>query len=171
MSHGASERCEPNLIPMLDLVLQLVMFFMVVSNFVMEQVNQTIQLPQAVSAKPLDKKDDYIIFLNVNKDGHVLLSGLDAQRNDAQVGEDKDKNLTNRVQILNHMKRLYEEDIRAAGGDRSKPPRSTVILRVDKATPFGDADKGVYAVMKACRAAGYERVQIRAIIHSAAPAS
>lgn len=156
MSHGASEKCEPNLVPMLDMVLQLVMFFMVCANFVMEQVNESINLPNASAAKPIDKKEDYIIFLNVNKEGHVLLSSLEAKGADAV--------LTNPTQVQRHMKLRYDEDIAGAGGDKSKPPRSVVILRVDKRTPFGDKDRGVYAVMKACRMAGYERVQLRAII-------
>ena len=43
MSHGSSssDKCEPNLVPLLDMVLQLVMFFMVCANFVMEQVNES----------------------------------------------------------------------------------------------------------------------------------
>ena len=152
-SHGnTGDKCEPNLIPLLDLVLQLVMFFMVCANFVMEQINETIRLPSAIAAKPLEKKDDYIIFLNVNSKGQVLLSPLDAIG-----GEDV---LSNPKQVEFYMKKRYEEDIRAAGGDRSKPPRSVIIIRADKQTPF----EQVYAIMKACRVAGYERAQLRAIV-------
>ena len=159
MSHGPGDKCEPNLIPLLDLVLQLVMFFMVCANFVMEQVNESIKLPEAISAKPLDKRDEYIIFLNVNSKGQVVLSNLDEP-------DDSKRLLTNPAQIRNYMKRRAEEDYRATG-DRSKAPRSTLILRVDKEAPFvrpdGTDDLGVWDVMKACRAAGYERVQLRAI--------
>jgi biopolymer transport protein ExbD len=154
MSHGSSggDKCEPNMIPLLDLVLQLVMFFMVCANFVMEQINETIKLPEAVVAKPIEKKDEYVIFLNVNNKGEVLLSALDAPSDD-------DRTLTNPARVQTYMKRRYEEDIRAAGGDKSKPPRSLLIIRADKECEF---DK-VYAVMKACRMAGYERAQLRAI--------
>jgi biopolymer transport protein ExbD len=157
MSHGSSsgDKCEPNLIPLLDLVLQLVMFFMVCANFVMEQVNETIKLPSAIAAAPLGKKDEYIIFVNVNKDGHVLLSALDAA--------EEDRILTNPQRVQNYMKRRYDEDIRAAGGDKSKPARSVLIIRADKETPF----EKVYLILKACRAAGYERAQLRAIIGDA----
>ena len=53
MHGGAAEAAEPNLTPLLDLVLQLVMFFMIVSNFIMEQTNEAVRLPIAVSAKPI----------------------------------------------------------------------------------------------------------------------
>jgi biopolymer transport protein ExbD len=153
MAHGPSDKCDPNLIPLLDLVLQLVMFFMVCANFVMEQLNESIKLPEAIAAQPLGRKDDYVIFLNVNKDGQVILSPLDA------IG--KDSVLTNPLAVQSYMKQRYEEDIRAAGGDRSKPARSTLIIRADKEAPF----EKTYAILKACRTAGYERAQLRAVIY------
>ena len=101
MSHGsAADKCEPNLVPMLDMVLQLVMFFMVCANFVMEQVNETIKLPEAVVAKPIEK-EEYFIFLNINKDGHVLLSALDA------IGDDRI--LTNPKRVETYMKQRAKE--------------------------------------------------------------
>ena len=55
MSHGSTEKCEPNFTPLLDLVLQLVMFFMICANFVMEQTSVEIKLPKAIAAKALEK--------------------------------------------------------------------------------------------------------------------
>jgi biopolymer transport protein ExbD len=149
MSHGNLEKAEPNLVPLLDLVLQLVMFFMVCANFVMEQVNETIKLPEAVVGKPLDRKDESIIFLNVDKKGEVILSALEAAGGPNP--------LTNPEMVRIHMSRRYKEDIRAAGGDESQPPRSVVILRVDRECPF----EKTYAIMRAVRLAKYERVQLR----------
>ena len=154
MSHGASEKCEPNLVPLLDLVLQLVMFFMVCANFVMEQINESIQLPKAEAARPLDSNAQNIIFLNVNEKGEVLLSQLDV------VG--KDSILYNPIQVQSYMKRRFDEDIRQAGGDKTKPPRSTLIIRANKKTSF----EKVYGIMKACQLAGYQNCQLRAIRNS-----
>src|SRR3954451_17805653 len=82
MSHGISaDKSEPSMTPLLDLVLQLVMFFMLCANFVMEQTNASIVLPEAIAAKTLDKDDKDPIFLNINKEGKVLLSKLDAAFN------------------------------------------------------------------------------------------
>ena len=97
MSHGSTDKCEPNLIPLLDLVLQLVMFFMVCANFVMEQINETIKLPSAKRCQAAGPEATNIIFLNVNEKGEVLLSALDA------VG--KENTLYNKVQVQNYMKR------------------------------------------------------------------
>jgi biopolymer transport protein ExbD len=155
MSHGSENKCEPNLVPLLDLVLQLVMFFMVCANFVMEQVNRTIELPHAIAAKPIDPGATNIIFLNVDKQGTVVLSGLDVKGNNKA-----DNELSNQVQVQNYMKGRFDEDKRRSGGDADKVRKSTLIIRADKATPF----EKVYSVMKACRAAGYENCQLRAIV-------
>ena len=154
MSHGPAEKCDPNLIPLLDLVLQLVMFFMVCANFVMEHVNETIRLPEAIAAKPLDPAAQYVMFLNVNAEGFVLLSGMDIQ------GKNKDDNiLRNPVQVQSYMRRRFEQDVTASGGDKTKPPRSALIIRADKKTPF----EKVYGIMKACQLAGYQNCQLRVI--------
>lgn len=154
MSHGPADKCEPNLVPLLDMVLQLVMFFMVCANFVMEQVNETIKLPKAVAARPLDPNAVNIIFLNVNEQGHVLLSGLDV------VGSKKDDNiLQNTIQVQRYMERRFKEDLRRANGDMEKAKKSSLIIRADKETPF----EKVYGVMKACQMAGYQNCQLRAI--------
>ena len=48
-----SEGADPNLTPLLDLVLQLIMFFMITVNFVRtDQFDDAIKLPVATSAMP-----------------------------------------------------------------------------------------------------------------------
>ena len=59
MSHGGGGAdgeisAEPNLTPLLDLVLQLIFFFMLCANFVQEDLNEDIQLPTASQAVALD---------------------------------------------------------------------------------------------------------------------
>jgi biopolymer transport protein ExbD len=63
------EKCEPNMTPLLDIVLQLVMFFMLCVNFVMEQVNEEVKLPTAIAAKALDRTQEYYHILNIDKKG------------------------------------------------------------------------------------------------------
>ena len=83
-SHGTStsEKAEPNLVPMLDMVLQLVMFFIMVANFTMEQVNKDVMLPIAQSARPGDKRDTDVIYLNLNAEGKLIVPGRTAAQFD-----------------------------------------------------------------------------------------
>ena len=148
MSHGNMERCEPNLTPMLDMVLQLVMFFMLCANFVMEQVNESIKLPEAVAAKPLDRKDERLLFLNVNTDGKVLLSKLDAEDS---------LSLDNKIQLKSFMERRMKRD-KQTSPDPNAPILSTIIVRADRHTKF----EKINDVMEGCRAAGYKQIRLRA---------
>jgi biopolymer transport protein ExbD len=143
MSHGSSEggKCEPNMTPLLDLVLQLVMFFMICANFTLEQTNASIKLPRAISSKALDPEVKETVFLNVDKSGNVLPSATNEL-------------MTNSIAVQQHLERRYKED------QQAKPPRETVIIvRADKETTF----EKVFGVMTAARNAQFKTVQIRVI--------
>src|SRR5437660_4173288 len=77
MRHLAGEEisAEPNLIPLLDLVFQLIMFFMICVNFVSGQMNEDIMLPAAQSARPLDKGEIEVLVLNMDAKGRISVVG------------------------------------------------------------------------------------------------
>lgn len=158
MSHGSVEKCEPNMIPMLDLVLQLVMFFMLCANFIMEDSNAAVILPTALQARPLEKTEDYVITLNVDTKGDVLL-GRDATA----------KRLTNAVQVRSHMQVMHAGDtarIERAKGQKGKaePKLSLVVIRAHQDCTF----KQVNDVVIAAKQAGYTNFQFRAIVGTSA---
>ncbi len=173
MSHGSSsgDKVEPNFTPLLDLVLQLVMFFMLCANFVLDQTNVDIKLPQAIAAKALDPDVTYAIYLNVGEKEFVDPDGQKRKRwvvlltpaDYVKVGGREYDSLDNPQQVKDFLTRRAKEDIAAAGpANKDKGPRSVIILRVHKNCPF----EITYGVMKACRQAGYLRVQLRAIRYS-----
>ncbi len=51
-----SMKAEPNLTPLLDVVFQLITFFMLVINFSSENYDQRVRLPVAESARPMDEE-------------------------------------------------------------------------------------------------------------------
>lgn len=156
MSHGNLEKCEPNLIPMLDLVLQLVMFFMLCANFIAEDVNATIKLPTAIQARPLDKSEDRVIFLNVDKNGYVLPS---ARGNTVA--------LRNRTMVALHMRNMaqIDEELKkqAAAKNKPEPKPALVILRAHQDCKYGQ----IAEVLLGCQEAGYTNIQFRAIVGAA----
>ena len=164
MSHGSHDKCEPNFTPLLDLVLQLVMFFMIVTNFVQEQTNVEIKLPTAIAAKAIEANVDYAIYLNVNAEGKVILASTDQYKD--SVGTII-STLDNPAQVASFLKRRAKEDkdrakqAKAAGRAKEGDPElSIVILRIDKTCEF----EKTYAIIKACRTSEYLRVQLRAIV-------
>ena len=149
MSAGSAD--EPNMTPLLDVVLQLVMFFMLCANFVMEQVNETIKLPDAIAAKALDSKQGSFIMVNVDSSGNVL------------IGRDKPEVLDTKVRVLLHLKQQFQQDLERATREKkvreweAGKGRSLIILRADRNCSF----KQVFDVMQACRQAGYQDVSLR----------
>src|SRR5271168_4903043 len=68
-----SEGTDPNLTPLLDLVLQLIMFFLITVNFVrVDQFDDSIQLPVASQAIPIDNSAEDWIFLNLDGSGRLV---------------------------------------------------------------------------------------------------
>src|SRR5438309_4410504 len=68
-----SEELDINLTPLLDLVLQLIMFFMITVNFVrVDQFDNAITLPMASQAVPLDNTAEDWIFLNLDGGGKLV---------------------------------------------------------------------------------------------------
>jgi len=152
MSHGSTDKCEPNFTPLLDLVLQLVMFFMLCANFVIEQTDVKIKLPKANAAKALPADEGDPIFLNVkmkpdNTGAQVLLSPTQREGDNAT--------LDNAVQVQNYLNRKAKSETARTGKPK---PEATIILRIDEMVPFSET----YPIMRACRNAGYVKVQLRA---------
>ena len=56
-SMGSELKAEPNLTPLLDVVFQLITFFMLVINFSQDNFDSRVKLPIAGSARPQDDAD------------------------------------------------------------------------------------------------------------------
>lgn len=70
----APDQEEPNLVPLLDLVLQLVMFFMACTNFAKENISEAVKLPLAQTAKPIEDDElrrHELIYVNVEENGDM----------------------------------------------------------------------------------------------------
>ena len=156
---------EPNLTPMLDMVLQLVMFFMLCANFIAEETNAMVKLPDASAARILSKDAERTCFINLTYPGKD------------KFGVDQPKTLTfnagvrkvacaNSLVLQEELATQYKLDEAFA---QKKPEtrvewdagkgRSLVIVRADMRHDY----KEVNEILGAARAAGYKDVQLRAI--------
>jgi biopolymer transport protein ExbD len=85
-------RVEPNLTPILDMVFQLITFFMLVMNFKAAEIDQTLMLPVLGSAKPLvDGGDLKVIVLNVQVATKCPHAGCDSLATLVQNKDDPGK--------------------------------------------------------------------------------
>lgn len=151
---GSQDDGAPNLTPLLDLVLQLIMFFMITVNFIrVDQFNDDIQLPTAQAAVPLDRAAEDWVFLNLNKDGK-LVGSAEAIDTEARL----------KAYLTRERLRL-EEEAQAKG--RKGPVNVVVVLRAHKDCRYAD----VWQVLQNCTKAGYRRWQLRVEYKSMAKAS
>jgi len=147
MAASTSNEADINLTPLLDLVLQLVMFFMITVNFVrVDQINEDIALPVAQSAVLLDQTAEDYVFLNLNKEGKLVGTGADSL--------DTPEKIKNH---LNNEKANIERVARAKG--RMGEVKIIVVLRAHREASYGD----VWQVLHQCQNAGYKKWQLRVL--------
>jgi len=141
-------KAEPNLVPLLDLVFQLIMFFMVCVNFVSQQINEDIKLPVAQSARPMDKTEVDVLFLNVDQSGKLVVPG-------------REQPLTTLPQMRVYLRQVYADAKRAAEekGDKSGRVKTAVVIRADKRVTY----LKIFELLQLCKDVGYQKLQLRAL--------
>ena len=145
MSDHNSDRAEPNLTPLLDMVFQLITFFMLVINFKGASLDLSLKLPVLGSARPLDRHGKLEpLLLNIDSEGRVHAYGQ-------------------KVEIEPHIgreARLLREQLRILGTpiNNGELPVS-VIVRADRSAPF----HLVNHVLKVCQDQGYRQFSLSAM--------
>src|SRR5262245_15573454 len=161
MSHSASSHggaCEPNLTPLLDLVLQILMFFMVTVNFATEQNAGDVPLPESQTARPLTKegtKDPIFVNLLYNdterKHEVILPLRYRIDRNGKSVPLPP----MTQAEARREMQKLHEDLSRA--GD----VKNQVIIRAHRDAQYNE----VFQVLQSCSDAGFRNLKVRAMVY------
>jgi biopolymer transport protein ExbD len=151
---GSDMRAEPNLTPLLDVVFQLITFFMLLINFSAENYDARIHLPVAGSARPIEdaqQADEDRLVLNIDKQGH-LISGGQALPTQKAVAE-----------IVHHA-HVIEINLKAAGikKDPVKGFPTTIVLRADRDTTFAS----IYPLIVECQNQGFRKFALKAMSSS-----
>jgi biopolymer transport protein ExbD len=145
MSHGADVaiKAEPNLVPLLDLVMQMLMFFIITVNFVSNQVNENIKLPSAQMAQPMKKNVTDVLYLNINDKGQIEVVG-------------RQEPLSDMSQIKNFLRTEYRNREVVSGPGQVN---TSVIIRADQNVEY----KLVYQILRQCKEQGFRKMQLRAM--------
>jgi biopolymer transport protein ExbD len=169
MSHGASDSggaCEPNLTPLLDVVLQLLMFFMMCVNFVSEQVSRDIALPKSASVKPMDKADTDILFVNFKPfklsdfEDKLPADALARAQQNFREGDPciqvLGKEPMKLIELNTFLKGQYED---AEKTSKDGKVNTAIVIRASKDSDYSQ----VFEVLHMCKVRGYTRLKLRAI--------
>lgn len=174
MSHGGGDSgvVDPNLTPLLDLVLQLLMFFIICVNFVGEQVSSEVRLPTSESAKAIEKADPQTQFVNIKSmRSRVYVEKLTPQQLEQVKGAEAVVLLPGVgdpltfAQARHELKKKYEDakflaEKSAADSKDAAEVKTVINLRAD-----GDLEyEHLHRMMTICKEIGYKRLKIRALI-------
>jgi len=158
MSHGGgstSEGVEVNLIPMIDIVIQLITFFLMLVNFDQSNNDEIVRLPIADLAKPSEMEIDVMLILNVHRTGQVNV-GLGG---DVLLDLDSDS-------FRQHMVKEAREAVKSMKSAKrelkytGKTPQlwTTVMIRADKELEYDKLQR----MMKVCQDQGFTKFALRA---------
>lgn len=148
---GDEMKAEPNLTPLLDVVFQLITFFMLLINFSNDNYDARVKLPIAGSARPMDESqvvsDDHLV-LNIEKNGHLIAEG-------------KSMYLTQAMDYIKKQSQLVTMNLKAVGQKPAKDGSlpTSIILRADRDASF-DA---VYSMINACQVHGFRKFALKAM--------
>jgi biopolymer transport protein ExbD len=188
-SSVGSNEMEVNLTPLLDLVLQLIMFFLACLNFAADQVNTNVMLPQSLSATEIQPKTEQeYIMINIElvRKDRLASNGEPVLTPDGKPVRDPIEPKTFRFRILggdditftdrpdqksiglgramNRMKLLAENlKLRIAARDKV----NVTTIKELKVPVIVRADQEteyvmIYDLIQQCKNAGFQRIELRA---------
>jgi biopolymer transport protein ExbD len=140
-------KAEPNLTPILDMVFQLITFFILVINFKSAELDLNLKLPVVGSARPVETHGRRgLLVLNVDNLGDLKIYGRAIKDIEGYIA---------REAIAARMSARIEPGDGEAGGELP----TTVVIRADRATPFHMLNR----VIKACQENGFRQFALKAV--------
>jgi biopolymer transport protein ExbD len=151
-SLSSEDRAEPNLTPILDMVFQLITFFMLVINFKAASTDLSVKLPAIGSARPTEVRGQDLLVLNVDQEGILRAFGQEVRDVSAFIAREAESSL----QIARRANSSLKQ-----GDDLP----SLVVIRADRFTPFGRLNR----VVRACQENGFRQFSLRALNRNEEP--
>ena len=143
---------EVDMTPMIDIVFQLIAFFMVITNFEQTQADERVKLPRDALAKPPEVKPNDSLTLNIG-----YIRNMQGKREDEEPwlfnfgGEDQVRPLQSQ-ELLDREARLYQ-------GKEIDPKSVTIKIRADAEVPTGI----VQQLIELCQDSGFEKFAMSAM--------
>jgi len=141
-----SLKAEPNLTPILDMVFQLITFFMLVISFKSAEMDLNLKLPVVGSARPVDTHGRVgILVLNIDAAGNL--------RTTRTIQNLKDF-IRNEAQAVMFGAHITPDDL-----TQGKELPTTIVIRADRAASF----KMVNRVIWECNKNGFRNFALKAL--------
>ena len=146
--HDPHTDMEMDMTPMIDIVFQLIIFFMLISDMTQKELEDLV-LPKAQMADP-DKPDPKEIrpVVNILSDGSIFVLG--EQYYDADAPDDY---AALKLYLASMARRMDREPLNEDNPAGPQVPANALLVRADQSTPFHHIQK----VMELC---GLQDIQI-----------
>ncbi len=126
--HHRPSFVDLDMTPMIDIVFQLIAFFMIVTNFEQTQADERVKLPSDELARPPVSQRENEIVLNIG-----FLRDADGNKLDPDpfvfLGEDQ-------MRVLDYGPRL-DLEARVAKAKGTDPASMSIVIRADNEVPTG----------------------------------
>src|SRR6056297_4309025 len=133
-----AEIAEADLTPMIDMVFQLIAFFMVLINFAQTESHDEVKLPSSQLIKPPDQPFEFPHVLHITQDATVYLGGKDY--------------------TAETLARGLKMELAVAAAQQMGPSDANVIIRAHRNTAAGE----VQEVIRPCQALDFVNFGLRA---------
>lgn len=146
---------DPDMTPMIDVVFQLIAFFMLVTNFDQAQADERVILPADQLAKPPKVAREDEILINIG-----FVRNLDGEKIDPDPfifqGQEK-------IRVNNYGKYLQSKSRLAVAKQGPDAPRDIVIIiRADAEVPFGL----IQDLIKQAQKYKFEKFSLKAMVEN-----
>ena len=145
-SMSSGDRAEPNLTPILDMVFQLITFFMLVLNFNATATDTSLRLPSVGSARPAGVRGQNLLVLNITEHGTLRAFGQEIRDLPAFIANEANAALAT----------ARRDNPALKPGDELP---AIVVIRADQHTPFTHVNR----VVKECQERGFRQFSLRAL--------
>jgi biopolymer transport protein ExbD len=140
-------KAEPNLTPVLDMVFQLITFFILVTNFKSVEMDLSLKLPVVGSARPVETNGQQgLLVLNIDRQGELKIYGRMIQDVESFISKEASA-------------RRMDARLQSVGNEAVQELPTTVVIRADRATSF----KMLNRVIKACQENGFRKFALKAL--------
>jgi biopolymer transport protein ExbD len=133
----ASKLVEGDMTSMIDMVFQLIAFFMVLINFSQDDQNEKITLPESELAKPAEAPSEFPIVMHLDKDGRIYMGANQA--------------------TIDSIKPLLNTEVSVLKSNGKAPADGNIIIRSHKDAAGGK----VQDLIAKCQEMGFEKFALR----------
>lgn len=141
---------EPDMTPMIDIVFQLIAFFMIVTNFEQTQADERVKLPADELARPPLAPREQELVLNL---GFIRNADGTLKSPDPLIFRGGDQNF-----LVKDFGPQLDMEARVAKAKQIDPTSMTIVIRADAEVPTG----AVQELMKIAQESGFEKFSLKA---------